>query len=260
MDNQISPKYLMELADRVDKATWEAFSSYKKVQLYIKKWHIVDESYNNYSENFSIARRDSGEIDLLPTLHNMNGETLLKIAIDLGLETPGFISSIPVFRNELKVNFQTASAAFEKAFKQINDHPDVAIGLANSSLESIVKEILSDRRITLQVSDRETLYDLTQKILKAFQFYPESDMPSEIKTMGSSLLSINKSIEDLRSQKTDLHGKTKKDYVIKDPMFSHFVVNAVSTIGLFLISFYKVKFPKEEKIVLANPADIVWEE
>lgn len=42
------------------------------------------------------------KIDLKKTLHQIDGETLLKIAIDLGLDTPDFIPSIPMFKNELK--------------------------------------------------------------------------------------------------------------------------------------------------------------
>ncbi len=72
----------------------------------------------------------------------MNGELLLKIAIDLSIETPDFIPSIPIFRNEIKVNYSNASNSFEKAFKDIEEHPDIAVRLANSALESIIKEIL----------------------------------------------------------------------------------------------------------------------
>ena len=75
-------------------------------------------------------------------------------------------------------------------------------------------------------------------------------MPKEIKTIGSSLLSINQSIEKLRSDKTILHGKTNNDYIVNDSLYAYFVVNSVATIGLFLNSYYKNKLPKvqvEEK-------------
>lgn len=70
-------------------------------------------------------------------------------------------------------------------------------------------------------------------------------MPIEIKTIGSSLLSISQSIEKLRSEKTNLHGKTHEDYIVTDSIYAHFVVNSVATIGLFLNSFYKNQFPRE---------------
>ena len=193
---------------------------------------------------FAFQTKENGEIDLLATLHNIDGATLLKIAIDLGVETPDFIPSIPTFRNAIKSDYKIASATFEKAFKQIEEHPDIAIGLVNSALESIIKEILKDERINSKIKGTETLYSLTSEILKAFQLFPNSEMPTEIKTIGSSLLSINQSIEKLRSEKTNVHGKTADDYVIKDSLYTYFVVNSVTTIGLFLNSYYRNKFPK----------------
>lgn len=70
-------------------------------------------------------------------------------------------------------------------------------------------------------------------------------MPQEIKTIGSSLLAINQSIQELRSEKTDMHGKTVGDCLIDDPLYAYFIVNSVATIGLFMNSFYRKKCPAE---------------
>jgi len=246
---KISPKYLMELVKKVEEELWNMFpsSKYKNVKAYIEKWQNIEYDRFNDEEwaNFYIIKKDDGNIDLFSTLHKIDGETLLKIAIDLGIETPDFIPSIPIFRNELKTHFETAYQTFEKAFKIIEKEPDIAIGLANSVLESIIKEILKDDRIKTKSTPKKTLYDLTIDLLKEFQLFPNSNMPKEIKTIGSSLLSINQSIEKLRSEKTNLHGKTFDDYIIKDAIYTYFVVNSVTTIGLFLNSFYKNKLPKE---------------
>ena len=124
--------------------------------------------------------------------------------------------------------------------------------MANSALESIIKEIFKDERIKTKPKVGKTLYDLTSELLKEFQLFPNSDMPVEIKTIGSSLLSINQSIEKLRSEKTNVHGKTSEDYIIEDSVYTYFTVNAVSTVGLFLNSFYKHKLPKHQVV---NPVD-----
>ena len=253
MNDRISPKYQMQLVDDIEKAIWLHFPSYKKVKLYVEKWHIIDEDWNNHWENFKIVCKESGEIDLSSTLHSIDGESLIRIAIDLGVETPDFIPSIPVFRNEIKASFENASATFERAFTQIEEHPDIAIGLANSALESIVKEILKDERFVSRSKDGETLYGLTQNLLKEFQLFPNSDLPVEIKTMGSALLSASQSIEKLRSEKTNFHGKTNGDYFVKDPLYTYFVVNSVITVGLFLNSFYRKKYPKLEATNINAP-------
>jgi len=248
MENTISPKYLMKLISDIETALWNQFqtSKYQNVRFYIEKWHEHNDGYNfnNYWENFTIYENNNKNIDLTKTLNNIDGETLLKIAIDLGVDTPDFIPSIPTFRNEIKSEYPSASSTFESAFKKIESEPNIAIGLANSAMESIIKEILKDERIRSKIKNNKTLYDLTSEILKVFQFYPNSDMPDEIKTIGSSLLAISQGIERLRSEKTDFHGKTKDDYKIEDPIYTYFVVNCVATIGLFINSYYKTKFPQ----------------
>ncbi len=240
----VSPKYQMQLIDDVEKAIWEKYESYKKVRLYLEKWHVVEDDINYPWENFTFKNKDGGGIDLTLTLHTMNGETLLKIAIELGVDTPDFIPSIPTFRNAIKSEYKTASETFEKAFRQIEEHPDIAVGLANSALESIIKEILKDDRIKTKFNPNNTLYDLTSSLLKELTLFPNSDIPAEIKMIGSGLLKASQGIEKLRSEKTNLHGKTTEDYIIKDSIYTYFVVNSVITIGLFLNSYYKYKFPE----------------
>lgn len=240
MEHKISPKYQMQLIDTIDKTIWNTFSSYQKVEFYVKKWHQNNGEWGNYyEENFSIIKKEQDKIDLIPTLHSMNGELLLKIAIDLGIETPDFIPAVPTFRNEIKVNYSNASNSFEKAFKDIEEHPDIAVGLANSALESIIKEILRNETIKNKVDSKKTLYDLTSAILKEFEIFPNANMPIEIKTIGSALLSINKSIEQLRSEKTKFHANND---LINDSTYGYFIINSVATVGLFLISFYRKNF------------------
>jgi len=218
------------------------------VRFYIDKWHVVNDHFNDYWENFKIVtQQDSDKIELVKTLHGIDGETLLKIAIDLGLETPDFIPSIPTFRNEIKSSYLTASATFEKAFKDLESHPEISIGLANSALESIIKHILVEFK-PKDYSEKDTLYNQTQCLLKAFTLYPNSDLPAEIRDIGSGLLKVNQAIEKLRSEKTTLHGKTSEEYVVSEPLYAYFVVNSVATIGLFLKSFYEKKYPKIKQL------------
>jgi hypothetical protein len=244
MNDLISPKYQMKLSKEVEDAIWKEYGSYKQVRNYIEKWHEHDgQNFNNW-ENFSIIW-SNGNIDLNSTIHAMPGEILLKIAIDLGVDTPDFIPSIPIFKNALKSDYKTAYDTFNKAYKQIETDPSTAIGLANSALESIIKEILKDSRISEKIKGTDTLYKLSQSILKEFNL-TNTEHPKEIKTIGNSLLTINQAIEKLRSEKTNFHGKTSDDYLIEDPIYTYFIVNSVTTVGLFLNTFYKTKYPKPE--------------
>ena len=243
MENIISPKYLMKLIPEVEDALLNTFKTYEQVDVYLNKWHKVIQNSDKELRIFN--EYNSSTIDITTTLHRMDIEILLKIAIELGVETPDFIPSIPTFRNEIKVDYISASATFETAFKKIESEPNIAIGLANSALESIIKEILKDERISSKIKMNKTLYDLTSEILKVFQFFPNSKMPEEIRPIGSSLLKISQQIEKLRSDKTDFHGKTSIDYKITDPIYAYFIVNCVTTVGLFLNSYFKIKFPKK---------------
>jgi hypothetical protein len=243
MNELISPKYQMKLVKDVEQALLAEYQTFDNVEHYIRIWH---HEYDNFNVNFYIIYRkdDDNIIDLSETLHTIDGETLLKIAIDLGVDTPDFIPSIPTFKNIIKSDYITAYDTFMKAYKQIESDPSLAIGLANSALESIIKEILKDERINSKIKGTETLYVLTTEILKIFQLFPNSDMPIEMKTIGSSLLAINQSIEKLRNDKTNVHGKTTEDYIIRDSLYTYFIINSIATVGLFLISYYKNKFPK----------------
>ena len=244
MENIISPKYQMKLVKEVETAIWEEFKTYEDVKNYILKWHQSDD-YNNGWQNFVLHWKQTGTIDLNPTLHSMVGNDLLKIAIELGVSTPDFIPSIPTFKNALKSEYKTAYSTFEKAYKQIETDPSLAIGLANSSLESIIKEILQDERLNAKAGN-ETLYKLSQIILKEFKLV-SGDFPIEIKTIGSSLMSICQAIEKLRSEKTHFHGKIENDYLIDESIFATLVINSVTTVGLFLDAYYKTKHPKPQK-------------
>lgn len=252
MEGLISPKYRMKLVEEVENALWDMFttSKYYNVEKYLEKWQVYDDRYTNtgyhigWAPQFEIRKQKKADsIDLKSTLHSIDGETLLKIAIELGVDTPDFIPSIPTFKNVLKADCQTAYDTFVKALKLIDNDPSLAVGLANSALESIIKEILKDDRIASKISGGETLYKLTTIILKEFNL-KNDNLPTEIKTIGSSLLAINQAIEKLRSEKTNFHGKTTDDYLINDPIYTYFVVNTVTTVGLFLNSYYKTKFPK----------------
>jgi hypothetical protein len=264
MNDLISPKYQMKLVEDVENALWSMFTTakYYNVEKYIEKWQVYEDRYTDtgfhigLSPQFEVLKQKEGSsIDLKSTLHTIDGETLLKIAIDLGVDTPDFIPSIPTFKNALKSDYKTAYDTFTKAYKQIETDPSIAIGLANSALESIIKEILKDERIASKVNGGETLYKLTGIILKEFKLTNDEPL-AEIKTIGSSLLAINQSIEKLRSEKTNFHGKTNDDYLINDTVYTYFVVNSVTTVGLFLNSYYKIKYPKSKPTPIVKDDDL----
>lgn len=211
--DKISPKYQMRIVKDLNDRLYELFKSYDDVEAYVEKWREVYDDFGN--ANFYIQYKDDEhkKIDLKKTLHLVDGETLLKMAIDLGIETPDFIPSIPTFKNELKSSYATAAQTFDKAYRNVEKDPNLAIGLANSALESIIKEILKDKRLEVPYNDRDTLSKLIKNICKAFRLYTEDSLPKEVQRIAQSLIACSNAIEDLRSTKTEMHGKTQEKYI-----------------------------------------------
>ena len=249
MEYKISPVYRMKLLEKVEKEIWNRYKSYKDVEQYMK----LNQIYDGFGQvDFDISYFSEGKnkekINLIETLRVISKDIpdkLLKMAIDLGIETPDYIPSIPTFRNELKADYKNASTSFEKAFQNIEEDPAESVGYANSVLESIIKEILKDQRFDIDAT-KLTNGKLVKAILKEFGLNPNSPQrPDEIKSIGSSLTTVSKAIEDLRSDKTSFHGHDSEKYLIDEPLYAYFIVNACATVGLFLINFYEKKFPKE---------------
>lgn len=235
----------MKIVKAINDKLYGLFKSYDDVEAYVEKWREVYDDFGN--ANYYIQYKDSErqKIDLKKTLHQIDGETLLKIAIDLGIETPDFIPSIPVFKNELKSSYETAAQTFDKAYCNVEKDPGLAVGLANSALESIIKEILKDKKLQVQYNSKDTLSKLIKNICKAFRLENDISLPQEIQTITSSLIACSSAIEDLRSTKTEMHGKTQDDFIVDEPLYAYFIINAVSTVGLFLLNYYKEKCTRQ---------------
>jgi len=237
---KISPLYQINLQKTLKEVLFQELGGYKEVERYLRRWY---ESYNLNDSNFYFFY-NGVNVDVLETLNTMDGELLLQIAVDLGVDTPDFIPSIATFKNEIKSSYATAYQTFEKALKEVYEHPDLSIGLVNSALESILKELGKDERLKESSNmAKGTLYDLAQNLLKSFDLFPSKDIPAEIRNIGSGLITILKNIEDLRSTKTKLHGLGDKDYMVTDTILAQFIVNASTTVGMFLLTYYKNRFP-----------------
>lgn len=245
---RLRPKFKMELLENIEKIIWREYKSYAKVEAYLNEFH--EEFFNERGfqdgENMTICHKNDGNIDLTKTLASMDFDTMISMAIDLGLSVPTVLPSFPTFTRCLVEGEMGTSLAYEnfmKAYKLVYDDPEQAISLANSALETIIKHILSDSRIKVKYNANDTLGKLIEAILKEFDYFPTKDMQKNVKNIGSSLLCIAHEIEDMRSDKTFAHGKGKTDYVIDDNLYSTYIINSVMTVGMFLISFYDKKYP-----------------
>lgn len=232
----ISPLYMQRLKGRVENALWNLFeeSKYRQVEECVRRWREDDGSF---WENFCVFEKD-GHIDLGRTLAGMPNDILIKMAADIGVETPGMLPCIPIMKNILNQNNTNAYANFERAVKDVYDHPDQSVALAASTLEGLFKTILQNSDPSIRVKNL-SLSDLTGKVVKQLIGDCDTSAPQEIRTLASQLRGLGSTIDDLRSDKSTAHGKAAGDYVVDDSLWAETVVNATATLGLLLWRLYE---------------------
>jgi hypothetical protein len=256
MKSKASPRQVMNIIDLTKNEIWNNYKSYDKVLSYIKRWQkpisdVNNTGWNVYDGgNFEIIYNDQNntQINLVKTLNNMDDDTLFRVAVDMGVQIPNIIYAVPKIIDITADNYKDIHTVLENAFKKVNEDPSHSIALANSALETIIKRILKD--IKPNYNPKDTLYKLAQTILKEFKIIHNEKEILDIRQIGSGLLNTAQSIENLRSNHTkESHGKLEDDYIIDDPLYAYFIINAVSSVGLFLLNFYEQKYSKKEEII-----------
>ncbi len=176
----------------------------------------------------------------------MDDDTLFRVSVDMGVQIPNIIYAVPEIIDIVADSYKDVHTVLENAFKKVNEDPSQSIALANSALETIIKRILKD--IKPDYNRKDTLYKLAQTILKEFKIAHNETEITDIRNIGSGLLKTAQAIENLRSNHTiESHGKLEDDYVIDDPLYAQFLINSVSSVGLFLLNFYERKYSKKEE-------------
>jgi hypothetical protein len=258
MQLEISPKYKFHLIDQIEHTLLSDFGTPKKMELYLKEWQkpYYDDFGNQIGNNFEIQYTEVPAdpfgsnsdtifvIDIFSTLSCVPEDLLIKIAIDLGVDTPGFIPSIPQFKNVLKGQNKTALGDFENACKSVYKDPDLSVLLASSTLDSIVKTVLEKYKITVT---KNSLFERVKKLLEQYKIVQNEKVPKDICKIATQLCAITESINNLRNEKTSAgHGKTDNDYVIDNPLWAILAINSCATIGLFFWQFYQATTTNKE--------------
>lgn len=154
----------------------------------------------------------------------MPNDILIKMAADIGIETPGLLPCIPVMKNILGMANASAYANFERAVRDVYDFPDQSVALAASTLEGVFKAIIQDMDPNASVGNL-SLSKLTSKVVKELVDACDPSTPQEVKTLAAQLRSLGSSIDNLRSDKSTAHGKAPGEYVVDDSLWAETVVN-----------------------------------
>lgn len=258
--NDISPSFVTDLKMKLGQKIWEKYQSYKNVRLFLVS-SVVEGGWNE-PDSFQVIYQDEKEnqVDVEKTVLFMSPYETVKMAIDLGIDTPGFLPAIPKFKNILKDENQSAYQNFDRAIKNVYENPDQAVSLASSTLEGIIKTILADDHFTEIKPKNPPLTKLVATIVKELGLNKTENCPLEIATIASQLRGLGQAIDDLRSDKSSSHGKRHDEYIIDDPLWASFIVNASATLGLFLWEFYEKKYKpvrnKEENVMAYDDSPI----
>lgn len=251
--NNISPLYLIRLASAIEEKLWGIATGpkYRFVENYIARWHIIYDDMNPYNiyENFTIHHKedDESKIDLNRTINGIDGETLLKIAYDIGVDVSEYLPVVPEkFKVTLRQANKQAYETFKKSVSNIYSNPSDSVLYAASTLESLIKTILSDPKVKYDKKHKTGgLSKQMDSVIAALGLTP-SESPNEVKVISSQLISIIKSVDNLRSNSTEAHGKLEDDYIIDDPLWAMLSVNAVATVGEFIWNYYNKKLVDED--------------
>lgn len=61
MIESISPKYQMDIVQKISASLFEQFKSYENVEAYLSKWHQEEQEWNIFGENFHFYYRDEAK-------------------------------------------------------------------------------------------------------------------------------------------------------------------------------------------------------
>ena len=250
--SDISPRYLTELKSKLTKKIHEEYSSDDILLTFmVNSASGWDRFYdiNDPDDICAIYYLDDErtKVDVKKTVLYMPPDETVKMAIDLGIDTPGFIPSIPKFKNVLKDENQTAYQNFQRAVKNVYDNPDEAVQLASSTLEGIMKTILADAKFK-NTGKKQSQAKLVKDVVEWLGIGSNNKSPKEIKTIASQLRGLGEAIDSMRSNMSSAHGKLQSEYIVDDPLWAGLVVNASATLGLFLWEYYEKKYrPASEK-------------
>ncbi len=238
--SMISPDTIFNIAKKIEQTLLDTKHTYPDIEWYISKWRTKNDSHGNFEGyHFYIKNQyNSRSIDIMGTLKDIDHELLLQIAVDLDIEIPWLIYSVAEIKGILDDRYKNLARKFENACKEVYSDPSMAIGKANSALELLIKEICKDESIE-NCDPKAGIYELTDHILKQFDFLPDKKLNSRIRDIGSGLFKATRTIGELRSKHTDMHGIDK---TISDPLYAVFVVNSVVTVGLFLLNYYELRY------------------
>ncbi|KRN04063.1 hypothetical protein FC86_GL000594 [Holzapfeliella floricola DSM 23037 = JCM 16512] len=138
-------------------------------------------------------------------------------------------------------------------FENAEENPEEAIGKAKELLESVMKTILDNERVTY--SNNIDMKKLLKKISNLLKLSADSisqkELPQELQKCAFGVISgLNQSINgiiELRNKFGSGHGKSAKNKPAIPPRYAHLVIGSTYTAVTFLLETYDYVFQNKRQ-------------
>lgn len=156
------------------------------------------------------------------------------------LETVSSPSDDLVTSAAVRLNAESVRDAWTRALERRDSHPEGAITMARTLLESTLKTILDDRGVTYR--DRDDLPALYRAVGEQLGLTPDGYSEQSFRQILGGCNSVITGLGSLRNRVSDAHGSGRRVY---RPAARHatLAVNLAGSMALFLIETHEAADP-----------------
>lgn len=170
-------------------------------------------------------------------LESASSQVLSDIAVDLGI----YVDVLHLDARDYLADkgLRHCIDDFERASKNIETDPDIAIVSACSTLESICKSIID--ALGENYPSDQSISGLYKKVAELMKLSPGTHADADIKRILGGLSNAGSGLGSLRTKFSAAHGKGALRLRL-EPRHARLAVNTCSTVGIFLIETYNARF------------------
>ncbi len=232
----MKPVDQLKLIDQIGRHLQSTMTT-KDINVYMSRFGVD-------TPNLSMA--DSKWVYVKDILAKVDEGVIIKIAKDLDLydsaETIfGSSQLISQLNNE---SMRVCKDDFEMALKDVESNPANAIGMASTTLESICKAILDVFEVSYP--NDESLQPLLKLVYQTMNLSPDGHADPDLKRVLGGLSNAGLGLAVLRTKYSTFHGKGANQLRL-DRRHARLAVNALTTVGMFLVETYIEIYDEKKK-------------
>ncbi len=144
-----------------------------------------------------------------------------------------------------KINFDTVSRDIERALRNADDDPEIAVTSACALVESVCRSILVE--IGAELPAKQDINGLYRAVREPLGLSPTKEgvsveIVNDVRAVLSGLVTAVQSIGALRTHVGGAHGK-ERGFRRIDPRIAKLAIHSASAVAVFLIETWELRFP-----------------